>query len=41
MFSEDERTFSHGCIHAQEPARLAAWVLGDRRVGIWNGLSTP
>jgi L,D-transpeptidase YcbB len=28
MFSEEGRTFSHGCIHAQEPARLAAWVLG-------------
>lgn len=27
MFSEEERAFSHGCIHAQEPAQLAAWLL--------------
>jgi murein L,D-transpeptidase YcbB/YkuD len=27
MFSDNERTFSHGCIHVQEPARLAAWLL--------------
>ncbi len=27
MFSDTERTFSHGCIHVQEPAKLAAWLL--------------
>ena len=27
MFAGRERSFSHGCIHAQEPARLAAWLL--------------
>ena len=27
MFAERERSFSHGCIHVQEPARLAAWLL--------------
>ena len=28
MFSEKtKRSVSHGCIHAQEPAKLAAWVL--------------
>ena len=27
MFSDNERTFSHGCIHVQEPAKLAAWLL--------------
>jgi L,D-transpeptidase YcbB len=27
MFSDSERTFSHGCIHVQEPAKLAAWLL--------------
>jgi murein L,D-transpeptidase YcbB/YkuD len=27
MFSEGERSASHGCIHAQEPAKLAAWLL--------------
>jgi L,D-transpeptidase YcbB len=29
MFSDTERIFSHGCIHAQEPAKLAAWLLRD------------
>jgi L,D-transpeptidase YcbB len=29
MFSDQERTFSHGCIHVQEPAKLAAWLLRD------------
>jgi L,D-transpeptidase YcbB len=27
VFSEQERTFSHGCIQVQEPAKLAAWLL--------------
>jgi murein L,D-transpeptidase YcbB/YkuD len=27
MFSGKKRAISHGCIHAQEPAELAAWVL--------------
>jgi L,D-transpeptidase YcbB len=27
MFSDTERMFSHGCIHVQEPAKLAAWLL--------------
>ena len=27
MFSKDERAYSHGCIHVQEPAKLAAWLL--------------
>ena len=30
MFSDTERIFSHGCIHAQEPAKLAAWLLRDK-----------
>jgi L,D-transpeptidase YcbB len=29
MFSDKERMFSHGCIHAQEPDKLAAWLLRD------------
>jgi L,D-transpeptidase YcbB len=29
MFSDKERTYSHGCIHAQEPNKLAAWLLRD------------
>jgi L,D-transpeptidase YcbB len=29
MFSDTERIFSHGCIHAQEPDKLAAWLLRD------------
>jgi L,D-transpeptidase YcbB len=29
MFSDTERMFSHGCIHVQEPAKLAAWLLRD------------
>ncbi len=27
LFVEGERTFSHGCIQVQEPAKLAAWLL--------------
>ena len=27
MFSKEERAFSHGCIHVQEPAMLAEWLL--------------
>jgi murein L,D-transpeptidase YcbB/YkuD len=27
MFSDTERMFSHGCIHVQDPAKLAAWLL--------------
>ena len=27
MFSKYQRAFSHGCIHAQDPAKLAAWLL--------------
>jgi murein L,D-transpeptidase YcbB/YkuD len=30
-FSEEERSFSHGCIHVQEPAKLAAWLLRDTK----------
>jgi L,D-transpeptidase YcbB len=30
MFSDTERIFSHGCIHAQEPAKLAVWLLRDK-----------
>jgi murein L,D-transpeptidase YcbB/YkuD len=33
-FSGKERAISHGCIHAQEPAELAAWVL--RNNPGWN-----
>lgn len=29
LFSRDRRDFSHGCIRLAEPARLAAWVLGE------------
>jgi murein L,D-transpeptidase YcbB/YkuD len=34
MFSDTERMFSHGCIHVQEPAKLAAWLL--RNTPGWN-----
>jgi murein L,D-transpeptidase YcbB/YkuD len=34
MFSDRERSFSHGCIHVQDPARLAAWLL--RNTPGWN-----
>jgi L,D-transpeptidase YcbB len=34
MFSDKERTYSHGCIHAQEPDKLAAWLLRD--LPDWN-----
>lgn len=30
MFSEEERALSHGCIHLQHPAELAAWLLRDQ-----------
>jgi len=30
-FSEKERTFTHGCIHVQEPAKLAAWLLRNTK----------
>jgi len=30
MFSEQQRTSSHGCVHMQEPAVLAAWLLRDK-----------
>ncbi len=30
MFSEEERALSHGCIHLQHPAELAAWLLRDK-----------
>jgi murein L,D-transpeptidase YcbB/YkuD len=33
-FFKKERAISHGCIHAQEPAALAAWVL--RNTPGWN-----
>jgi murein L,D-transpeptidase YcbB/YkuD len=33
-FSEEERTFSHGCIHVQEPGKLAAWLL--RKTKGWD-----
>jgi murein L,D-transpeptidase YcbB/YkuD len=33
-FSGKKRTISHGCIHAQKPAELAAWVL--RNTPGWN-----
>jgi murein L,D-transpeptidase YcbB/YkuD len=29
MFSDKVRTYSHGCIHAQDPDKLAAWLLRD------------
>ena len=29
-FSAPDRDISHGCIHVQEPAQLAAWVLRDK-----------
>jgi murein L,D-transpeptidase YcbB/YkuD len=28
-FSEYERSISHGCVHVQNPAALAAWILRD------------
>ncbi|MHB0949436.1 MAG: L,D-transpeptidase family protein [Gemmatimonadaceae bacterium] len=28
LFDKDVRAFSHGCIRVQQPAQLAAWVLG-------------
>ena len=34
MFSDSERMFSHGCIHVQEPAKLAAWLL--RKTPGWD-----
>ncbi len=34
MFSRQERAFSHGCIHVQEPAKLAAWLL--RHTAGWD-----
>jgi L,D-transpeptidase YcbB len=34
MFSEEHRALSHGCIHFQEPAELAAWLLKDKPE--WN-----
>jgi murein L,D-transpeptidase YcbB/YkuD len=30
MFSLEERALSHGCIHLQHPAELAAWLLRDQ-----------
>ena len=30
MFSTEERTLSHGCIHLQEPPELAHWLLRDQ-----------
>jgi len=30
MFSTEERALSHGCIHLQEPAELAHWLLRDK-----------
>ena len=29
-FASPDRSISHGCIHVQEPAKLAAWVLRDK-----------
>ena len=34
MFSESQRALSHGCIHLQHPAELAAWLLRDKSG--WN-----
>ncbi|HUO60149.1 MAG TPA: L,D-transpeptidase family protein [Candidatus Acidoferrales bacterium] len=31
-FSEYERSISHGCVHVQHPAALAAWILRDSPV---------
>jgi murein L,D-transpeptidase YcbB/YkuD len=31
LFSRDRRDFSHGCIRVEDPAKLAAWVLRDKR----------
>jgi len=30
MFSQQKRALSHGCIHLQSPAELAAWLLRDK-----------
>ena len=30
LFARDRRDFSHGCIRVEDPAGLAAWVLGDQ-----------
>jgi murein L,D-transpeptidase YcbB/YkuD len=30
MFSSEERTLSHGCIHLRQPAELAHWLLRDK-----------
>jgi murein L,D-transpeptidase YcbB/YkuD len=30
MFSEEQRALSHGCIHMQHPAEMAAWLLRDK-----------
>jgi murein L,D-transpeptidase YcbB/YkuD len=30
MFSKDQRALSHGCIHLQKPAEMAAWLLRDK-----------
>lgn len=29
MFSDDQRALSHGCIHLEHPAEIAAWLLRD------------
>lgn len=34
MFAGRNRSYSHGCIHAEEPAKLAAWLL--RTAPGWN-----
>lgn len=30
MFSDEQRALSHGCIHLEHPAELAAWLLRDK-----------
>jgi L,D-transpeptidase YcbB len=30
MFSDEQRALSHGCIHLEHPAELAAWLLKDK-----------
>jgi L,D-transpeptidase YcbB len=30
LFSRSRRDFSHGCVRVEDPAALAAWVLGDQ-----------